>query len=70
MARALQNILRKNQPRVRYSKRKAALLMALANDNHKTIAELLETWIQPLPLYNEKKSPNLLKKLNKPNITG
>ena len=48
MARALQNIMRKHQPKVRYSKRKAALLMTLANNDHSIVANVLKVWLQPI----------------------
>jgi hypothetical protein len=54
MARALQRIMRKNQAKVKYADRKAALLINLASHNHKAIAELLKKWLSHTHV-NEKK---------------
>ncbi|MFT4654668.1 MAG: lactam utilization protein B [Kangiellaceae bacterium] len=52
MARALQNIMRKHQSKVKYTDRKGALLMALASNDHRAMAAVLQKWIR---LY----SPNI-----------
>jgi hypothetical protein len=46
MSRALQNILRKHHKKVKFTHRKSALLMTLANDAHKDVAALLQEWMR------------------------
>ncbi len=57
MARALHNIMRKHQGKVKHSVRKGALLMALASNDHKSIAALLKNWIHLACPNREAKSP-------------
>ncbi|OFA31666.1 hypothetical protein BAE46_08160 [Glaciecola punicea] len=62
MARALQNIMRKHRPKVRYYKHKAALLMTLANNDHSIIAYVLKVWLHPMNTSPNDKAPLSLKK--------
>ncbi|MFT6267789.1 MAG: hypothetical protein ACJAVV_000588 [Alphaproteobacteria bacterium] len=49
--------MRKHQGKVKHSVRKGALLMALASNDHKSIAALLKNWIHLACPNREAKSP-------------
>jgi transposase-like protein len=44
-SRALQNIMRKHAKAKHIQKRQSALLMCFAENDHKRIAQLLQTWL-------------------------